>query len=187
VKRNGGEHHDRSKPVEFYTPTDIGLKRWRCAGEQMFGSMSYRHSHADPLKCQLLPWVCFQRARPLKTPMTMASMVRSAIPNRRLPSSYHACISEPRHAITGVSIGDWDVVITQPGVGDTIGPRRSNKTPRVTLLDRDEWLVVRKHRRFLGADGGTRTRNLRFTKPLLCQLSYIGQLRYEAARAPWAV
>ena len=25
-----------------------------------------------------------------------------------------------------------------------------------------------------GADDGTRTRNLRFTKPLLCQLSYVG-------------
>jgi hypothetical protein len=29
----------------------------------------------------------------------------------------------------------------------------------------------------VGADEGTRTPNLRFTKPLLCQLSYIGALK----------
>lgn len=33
-----------------------------------------------------------------------------------------------------------------------------------------------------GADGGTRTRNRRFTKPLLCQLSYIGARAYDALK-----
>ena len=36
----------------------------------------------------------------------------------------------------------------------------------------------------MGADGGTRTRNLRFTKPLLCQLSYIGQFEVWSGARP---
>ena len=41
---------------------------------------------------------------------------------------------------------------------------------------RAETLVVRKKQcpLLFGADDGTRTRNLWFTKPLLCQLSYVG-------------
>src|SRR5215210_1915450 len=38
----------------------------------------------------------------------------------------------------------------------------------------------------LGADDGTRTRNRRFTKPLLYQLSYVGATRGHTAEDPWA-
>ena len=36
----------------------------------------------------------------------------------------------------------------------------------------------------LGADDGTRTRNLRFTKPLLYQLSYVGAAQGQTADGP---
>src|SRR6266487_4561993 len=36
----------------------------------------------------------------------------------------------------------------------------------------------------LGADDGTRTRNLRFTKPLLYQLSYVGAAQGQTAGGP---
>jgi hypothetical protein len=37
----------------------------------------------------------------------------------------------------------------------------------------------------LGADDGTRTRNLRFTKPLLYQLSYVGAAQDHTADGPF--
>src|SRR5437762_5817018 len=46
------------------------------------------------------------------------------------------------------------------------------------------WLVVRPRPVCsVGADDGTRTRNLRFTKPLLYQLSYVGMRRRTMPQA----
>jgi hypothetical protein len=53
--------------------------------------------------------------------------------------------------------------------------RRCSTDPLVTVPGRDCGLVVDPVPVFLtGADDGTRTRNRRFTKPLLYQLSYVG-------------
>ena len=45
--------------------------------------------------------------------------------------------------------------------------RRHRIELRLVVDPATEWMCV-------GADDGTRTRNLRFTKPLLYQLSYVG-------------
>ena len=43
-----------------------------------------------------------------------------------------------------------------------------------------------RHRCVIGADDGTRTRNRRFTKPLLYQLSYVGAAQGHTAGDPEA-
>src|ERR1051325_1049916 len=43
-------------------------------------------------------------------------------------------------------------------------------------------VVAPAHVHSIGADDGTRTRNRRFTKPLLCQLSYVGAQGHTAER-----
>ena len=55
--------------------------------------------------------------------------------------------------------------VAQPTHGDGPGPRlRTRSRPGAGFVR-------------AGADDGTRTRNLRFTKPLLYQLSYVGATR----------
>jgi hypothetical protein len=51
------------------------------------------------------------------------------------------------------------------------GPSEKSGTPRVLDASRP---AVNQGRQKNGADDGIRTRDLRFTKPLLYQLSYVG-------------
>src|ERR1035437_5659762 len=49
------------------------------------------------------------------------------------------------------------------------------------------WVPVQRLTSSIGADDGSRTRNLRFTKPLLYQLSYVGGRKGKLTLRPLGV
>ncbi len=65
-----------------------------------------------------------------------------------------------------------------------IGERRSRSTPRQCDNELQRKAAPDMLELLLrGADDGTRTRNRWFTKPLLCQLSYVGGIQDRGPRS----